>query len=191
MGILVSEGTSLFHVPYGPSLTDGNWDASFIDLKANPGLIPVLSPCVGWPETQELLQQINDACSPFMTLAADQSFAKGPDPARPVILVSFVTLCFAEISHNAKAILSDLTVFLQSQMDVLLQDISTSLGHPMDLEVILEIQPTHYSHQHLDGWSLTAMMISSGQEHHEVRGIWGWGIQTLMDGLKAYAPIEE
>ena len=191
MGILVSEGTSLFHVPYGPSLTDGSLDASFIDLKANPSLIPVLPPCVGWPETQELLQHINRARSPFMTLAADQSFAKGPDPARPVILVSFVTLCFAEISHNTKDILSDLTAFLQVQMDILLQEICTSLGHSLDLEVVLEIQPTHYHTQHVHGWSLTAMMIASGQEHHEVRGIWGWGIQALMDVLKAYAPVEE
>lgn len=191
MGILISEGTSLFHVPYGPSFTDGGWDASFIDLKANPGLIPVLSPCVGWPETQALLQQINRTRSPFMTLAADQSFAKGPDTSRPVILVSFVTLCFAEISHNTKDILSDLTAFLQEQMHALLQEISTSQGHSLDLEVILEIQPTHYHHQHMHGWSLTAMMVSSGQEHHVVRGIWGWGIQALMDGLKAYAPMGE
>lgn len=104
MGILVSEGTSLFHVPYGPSISDGSWDASFIDLKANPNLIPVLPPCVGWPEIQELLQLVNAPHSPFMTLAADQSFAKGPDPTRPVILVSFVTVCFAEICHNTTVV---------------------------------------------------------------------------------------
>lgn len=191
MGILVSEGTSLFHVPYGPSISDGSWDASFIDLKTNPQLIPVIPPCVGWPETQELLEWLNAAHSPFMTLAADQSFAKGPDPARPVILVSFVTLCFADISHNAKDLLADLTLFLQGQMDRLIQDISTSLGQNLDLEVILEIQPTQFHAHRVQGWSLTVMMIASGQEHHAVRGTWGWGIHTFMDGLKAYAPIEE
>ncbi|MGE0474376.1 MAG: hypothetical protein AB7P17_12145, partial [Nitrospirales bacterium] len=117
-------------------------------------------------------------------------FAKGPDPARPVILTSFVTVCFAEISHNAKHILTDLTAFLRVHMKDLLQEISTSLGHPLDLEVILEIQPTHYRTQRVHGWSLTVMIIGSGQEHHAVRGLWGWGIQALMDALKAYAPIE-
>jgi hypothetical protein len=103
-------------------------------------MIPVLPPCVGWPETQELLTQINTAQSPFMTLAADQSYANGPDSNRPVILVSFVSLCFAEISHNTKDFLSDLVLYLQNQMDVLLQDVSTFLDHSLDLEIILEIR---------------------------------------------------
>jgi hypothetical protein len=190
MGIVLSEGSKYFHVPYGPAITDGSLEARFIDLKANPQMIPVLPPCVGWPETQQLLRQINKPRSPFMTLAADQSYAKGPDPNRPVILVSFVTLCFAEISHNAKDLLSDLVTYLQPLMDELLQDVSTMLHHTLDLEIILEIQPTFFHHHHLDGWSLTVMMIASGQEHHTVRGTWGYGIHALIDGLNAYAPQE-
>ena len=190
MGIVLSEGSKYFHVPYGPAITDGSLEARFIDLKANPQMIPVLPPCVGWPETQQLLMQINKPRSPFMTLAADQSYAKGHDPNRPVILVSFVTLFFAEISHNAKDLLSDLVTYLQPLMDELLQDVSTMLHHTLDLEIILEIQPTFFHHHHLDGWSLTAMMIASGQEHHTVRGTWGYGIHALIDGLNAYAPQE-
>jgi hypothetical protein len=190
MGIVLSEGSKYFHVPYGPAITDGSLEARFIDLKASPQMIPVLPPCVGWPETQQLLVQINKPRSPFMTLAADQSYAKGPDPNRPVILVSFVTLCFAEISHNAKDLLSDLVTYLQPLMDELLQDVSTMLHHTLDLEIILEIQPTFFHHHHLDGWSLTVMMIASGQEHHTVRGTWGYGIHALIDGLNAYAPQE-
>lgn len=191
MGILRSEGTSLFHVPYGPSLKDGNWEASFIDLKTHPDLISVLPPCVGWPETQALLQQMNAKTSPFMSLAADQSFAKGPDPARPVILVSFATFCFAEISHNTKDLLSDLTQFLQTQMDDLLQEIANALGKPIEMEIVLELQPTRYHYERLQGWSVTVMTIVSGHDYQAVRGTWGWGIQAFMDALKAYAPEEE
>jgi hypothetical protein len=190
MGIVLSEGSKYFHVPYGPAITDGSLEARFIDLKASPQMIPVLPPCVGWPETQQLLVQINKPRSPFMTLAAEQSYTNGPDPNRPVILVSFVTLCFAEISHNAKDLLSDLVTYLQPLMDELLQDVSTMLHHTLDLEIILEIQPTFFHHHHLDGWSLTVMMIASGQEHHTVRGTWGYGIHALIDGLNAYAPQE-
>ena len=190
MGIVLSEGSQHFHVPYGPAITDGSLEARFIDLKTHPEMIPVLPPCVGWPETQELLVQINKAQSPFMTLATDQSYAKGPDPNRPVILVSFVTLCFAEISHNAKDILSDLVMYLQRQMDELLQNVSTMLDQSLDLEIILEIQPTFFHHQHIDGWSLTVMMVASGQEHHAVRGTWAHGIHSLIDGLNTYAPRE-
>ena len=190
MGILLSESSTYFHVPYGPDIIYGSLEARFIDLKTEPQMIPVLPPCVGWPETQELLTQINTARSPFMTLAADQSYADGPDSNRPVILVSFVSLCFAEISHNTKDFLSDLVLYLQHQMDVLLQDVSTILDHTLDLEIILEIQPTQFHHHHIQGWSLTVMMIASGQEHHTVRGTWGYGIHALMDGLNAYAPHE-
>ena len=188
MGIVLSEGTTSFHVPYGPAITDGSLDARFIDVKTNPQMIPILPPCIGWPETQELLTQINKPQSPFMSLAADQSYAKGPDPNQPVILVSFVSLCFTEISHNAKDLLSDLVTFLQKQMDDLLQDVSTILDHPLDLEIILEIQPTQFHHHQIEGWSLTVMMVSSGQDHHIVRDTWGYGINALIDGLKAYGP---
>ncbi len=191
MDIVLSEGTKEFHVPYGPAISDGSLEARFIDLKTNPQMIPVLPPCVGWPETQELLIQINKARSPFMTLAADQSYAKGPDPDRPVILVSFVSLCFAEISHNAKDLVSDLVNFLQQQMDTILKDASSMLDDTLDLEIILEIQPTQFHHQKIEGWSLTIMMIASGQEHHAVRGTWGYGIHALIDGLNAYAPQDD
>jgi hypothetical protein len=190
MGILLSEGSTYFHVPYGPAIIDGSLEARFIDLKAHPQMIPVLPPCVGWPETQELLTQINTAQSPFMTLAADQSYANGPDPNRPAILVSFVSLCFSEISHNTKDFLSDLVLYLQRQMDALLQDVSTFLDHTLDLEIILEIQPTQFHHHHIQGWSLTVMMVASGQEHQAVRETWGYGIHALIDGLNAYAPQE-
>ncbi len=190
MGIILSEGSTHFHVPYGPAIADGSLEARFIDLKANPQMIPVLTPCLGWPETQELLVQINKPESPFMTLAADQSFAKGPDPHRPTILVSFVTLCFADISLNAKDILSDLVTYLQHQMDEILQDASTLLNQTLDLEIILEIQPTFFHHYHIEGWSLTVMMVASGQEPLAVRGTWGYGIQSLIDGLHAYAPLD-
>ena len=188
MGIVLSEGSKQFHVPYGPAISDGSLEARFIDLKTNPQLIPVLPPCLGWPETQELLTQINKKQSPFMTLATDQSYTKGPDPHRPIILVSFVSLCFAEIPHNAKDLLSDLANYLQQQMDDVLQDASTMLEHTLDLEIIIEIQPTQFHFHQIQGWSLTVMMIASGQEHHAVRGTWDWGIPALIDGMNAYAP---
>jgi hypothetical protein len=190
MGILLSESSTYFHVPYGPDITDGSLEARFIDLKTDPQMIPMLPTCVGWPETQELLTQINTAQSPFMTLAADQSYANGPDANQPVILVSFVSLCFAEISYNTKDFLSDLVLSLQHQMDGVLQDVSTILDHSLDLEIILEIQPTQFHHHHIQGWSLTVMMVASGQEHDTVRETWGCGIHALIDGLTAYAPQE-
>lgn len=190
MSIVLSESTKDFHVPYGPAIIDGSVEARFIDLKAQPQMIPVLPPCVGWPETQELLVQINKPQSPFMTLAADQSYTNGPDPQRPVMLVSFVSLCFAEISHNTKDFQSDLGLYLKKQMDEILQEASTMLDQTLDLEIILEIQPTKFHHHQIQGWSLTVMMIASGQEHYAVRGTWGYGIQALIDGLKAYAPQE-
>ena len=44
MGILISESSTHFHVPYGPDITYGSLEARFIDLKTNPQMIPVLPP---------------------------------------------------------------------------------------------------------------------------------------------------
>ena len=190
MGIVLSEGSTHFHVPYGPAINDGSLDARFIDLKVHPELIPVLPPCLGWPETQELLNQLNTPDSPFMTLATDQSYTNGSELKKPVILASFVTLCFSEISHNTKGFLSDFAIYLQQQMDEILQEASSMLEQTLDLEIILEIQPTLFHHHQIEGWSLTIMMIASGQEPHAVRGTWGYGIDALIDSVKAYSPKE-
>ena len=99
-------------------------------------------------------------------------------------------LCFAEISHNAKLFISDLVIYLQLQMDIILQNASIMLDQSLDLEIILEIQPTFFHHHHIEGWSLTVMIIASGQKHHAVHGTWGYGVHALIDGLNAYAAQE-
>jgi hypothetical protein len=191
MGILLSERTEIFHVPYGPLSHDGDLNAGFIDVKANPTLIPVLPPSIGWPETRELLQSINTPPSPFMSLATHQCFLDGQHPDQPVMLISFVTLCLAELTHNHKAMIADLATFLQGQMDHLLQEISESLQQRLYLEVVLESQPTAFHHAGVDGWSLTIFMAASGQEHHTVRETWGWGIQAAIDSLEGYRSSED
>ena len=190
MGILLSERTEIFYVPYGPLCHDGDLSTGFIDVKANLALIPVLPPCIGWPETQDLLKNINDPLSPFMSLATHQSFVDGHHPDQPVRLISFVTLCLAEITHNHKSIITDLATFLQGQMDHLLQDISQSLQQPLHLEIVLESQPTVFQAFEVDGWSLTIFISASGQEHHRVRGTWGWGIHAFIDALASYHSLE-
>lgn len=190
MGILLSERTEIFHVPYGPLSHDGDLNTGFVDVKANLAFIPVLAPCIGWPETQELLRSINAPHSPFMSLATHQCFLDGQHQDHPVILLSFVTLCLAEFTHNDKAMITDLATFLHCQMDHLLQEISDSLQQRLHLEVVLESQPTAFHHAKVDGWSLTIFMTASGQKHHIVRGTWGWGMQALIDALRGYHSLE-
>jgi len=191
MGILLSERTEIFHVPYGPLSQDGDLNTGFVDIKTNLALIPVLPPCIGWPETRELLRSINAPPSPFMSLATHQCFTDGQHQDQPVTLISFVTLCLAELRHNHKAMISDLASFLQYQMDQLLQEISDSFQQRLQLEVVLESQPTVFHHARVDGWSLIIFMTASGQEHHTVRGTWGWGIQALIDALRGYHSLED
>lgn len=190
MGILLSERTEIFHVPYGPLCHDGNLNNGFIDLKANLELIPVLPPCIGWPETQDLLRNINDPLSPLMSLATHQSFVRGRHQDQPVRLISFVTLCLAEIMHNHKSTITDLATFLQGRTDQLLQKISQSLQQPLHLEIVLESQPTVFHAFEVDGWSLTIFISASGQEHHRVRGTWRWGIHAFIDALASYHSLE-
>ena len=191
MGILLSERTDIFHVPYGPLNHDGGRNTGFIDLKANIALIPVLPPCIGWPETRDLLRSINAPLSPFMSLAAHQCFSDDQHQDQPVRLISFVTLCLAEITHNDKAMINDLATFLHSQMDHLLQEISESLQQRLHLEMVIESQPTAFHHFEVDGWSLTIFMAASGHEHHTVRATWGWGVQALINALAGYHSLED
>ena len=188
MGIVLSQRTEVFHVPYGPWINDGTLENTFIDIKANPALIPVLPPCIGWPETQALLHTINTTTSPLMSLAADQHFSQGKQDDQPMTLVSFVTLCFAEMALNQKEKIHALAEYLQNTMDSLLQDISNSQQQPLHLEVVLEIQPTVFHHHKFQGWSLTVCISGVGQEPHAIRGDWGWGIQALIDALTHYNP---
>ncbi len=98
MGIRIAESPATFHVPYGPLNSDGTPEASFVDLKTHPEWVPVIEPCLGWPETRELLQSINSPTSPLMSLAASQGFTSPGQPEFQVVLTSFVTLCYAEVA---------------------------------------------------------------------------------------------
>jgi hypothetical protein len=191
MDIRLSERTEIFHVPYGPVSHDGDLNSGFVDVKTNLTLIPVLPPCIGWPETRELLRSINAPPSPFMSLATDQCFSDVQHQDQPVTLISFVTMCLAEVTHNDKAMITDLATFLQCQMDHLLQEISDSLQQRLHLEVAIESQPTAFYHFEVEGWSLTIFIAASGREHHAVRATWGWGIQALIDALAGYHSMED
>jgi len=107
-----------------------------------------------------------------------------------VRLISFVTLCLAEIMHNHKSIITGLATFLQGRTDQLLQEISQSLQQPLHLEIVLESQPTVFHAFEVDGWSLTMFISASGQEHHRVRGTWRWGIHAFIDALASYHSLE-
>jgi hypothetical protein len=190
MGIRLSERTEIFHVPYGPFSHDGDLNSGFVDVKTNLTFIPVLPPCIGWPETQVLLRSTNAPLSPFMSLATHQCFSDVQHQDQPVTLVSFVTLCLAEVAHNHKTMITDLATFLQGQLDHLLQEISESLQQRLHLEVVIESQPTAFHHFKVAGWSLTIFMAASGREHRTVRTTWGWGIQALIDALAGYSSME-
>ncbi len=186
MGIVCSQTSKVFQVPFGPLTDDGDLEHQFLNLKSHPEYIPVLPPCVGWPETQSLLRHINAPQSPFMSLAAAQQFFQQPQAEAPLALSSFVTLCFAEIEHNRHPSLEDVAQTLHRTMDQLLQDISTSLEQSLNLEVLLELQPTFFRDHRFEGWSLTAFLVVPGHEHYAIRGTWGWGIHALMDSLSSY-----
>ena len=183
MGIRISERTEIFHVPYGSLNSEGTAEASFVDVKADPAWIPVLPSCVGWPETQALLQVVNSPTSALMTLAADQACTTSVSAEHPVVLTSFVTLCRADVASNGKPAIFELAKFLKARMDDLLQNASTALQRSLYLDIVLEIQPTFFHHQEVEGWSLTVLMAAHGGDEGQARSIWRLGIQVLQDAL--------
>ena len=186
MGIHISEHTDVFQVPYGSPNNDGTPEASFVDVKAHPEWIAVLPSCVGWPETQSLLQVINAPESPMMSLAADQGFTTTNPPNPRSVLTSFVIICLAEPSADDKPTLRHFAEFLKSRMDELLQEASNALKQRLDVQIRLELQPTRFHQHEVDGWSLMILTATLANEKREARHMWGIVLQALETAWQAY-----
>ncbi len=186
MGIYIAEQTETFHVPFGSPNSEGTPEASYVNVKAHPEWIPVLPSCVGWPETQALLKIINSPTSPFMSLAADQGFTWGEAVERQMVLTSFVTLCFADVSLNTKEPIRELAQELQHRLDDLLQRTSNKLGQRLYVQIRLELQPTRFHDHEIEGWSLMILMATSANEKRLARYTWGLGMTALQTAMKDY-----
>ncbi len=186
MGISISESTDVFHVPFASPNNDGTPEASFVDIKAHPEWIPVLPSCVGWPEVQSLLKVINAEKSPLMSLAADQAFATTNPPNPQAVLTSFVVMCLAEPSNQDKPTLRSMADLLQTRIDELMHRASHALRQRLDVQIRLELQPTHFHLHGIEGWSLMVMTSVYANETREARHIWGIVLQMLETALQAY-----
>ena len=186
MGIRNSERTNLFHVPYGVLNSEGTPGASFVDLKAKPSWIPVLPSCVGWPETQNLLRILNAPASGLMSLAADQAFLDTGQSLHPATLTSFVTLCCDDVATNTKTGITVLADFLNSRLDQSLQQASNVLQQNLDIDIVLELQPTLFHQHRLEGWSLTVLIRVLGDDKKHARDQWGVCMETLGELVKEW-----
>lgn len=183
MGIRLSESPTLFHVPYGPSNSDGTPQTSFVDLKAHPERIPFLPSCVGWPEIRDLLQALNAPKTPFMSLAADQAFSDSGHQGFAIALTSVVLLCYADIGHNRKSIMQDLANDLRTRLSDLIQTACNEMDRTLFLDVVLELQPTRFHDEALDGWSLAVLMAAQGADAAEARTTWRTAVKALQAAL--------
>lgn len=180
MGIRISETSSLLQVPYGPSTNDGvPQETGFIDLKANPAWVGVVPSALGWPEAQALLGALNAPTSPFMTLASAQGFSMPDEVPEGVVLSSFVTVCFADWPANSRSALTRLALGLRDGMDGALQAVATYLGRSVDLRVVLELQPTRFGPEGIEGWSMTVWMAAPGRDVEASRATWRLGLEAL------------
>jgi hypothetical protein len=186
MPIRISETARIFKVPYGASTlanSEGTPDDRFVDLKANPSWAGVIPPCIGWPETADLLRAVNAPDAPFMTLAADQGVTAVDHDGLKAALVSFVVVCYAEFERNQKPALTDAAGTVKRRLDELLVSASDELQRPLDLSVVLELQPTIF-HQHgTEGWSLSILMAAYGEDEGDARLIWRVGMMAVQQAL--------
>lgn len=186
MGIRISERTDLFHVPYGSLNSEGTPENSFIDLKANPSWISVLPSCVGWPEAQTLLQILNSPASGMMSLAADQAFVDQNRSHPQAPLTSFVTICFADAATNTRSALSELAEHLNQRLTRGLQGISNALQRSLNLDIVLELQPTLFHTFRIEGWSLTVLLAVFGDDKAQTRDTWGLCMRMLGQVLEEH-----
>ncbi|MGB0911267.1 MAG: hypothetical protein ACPGYT_12970, partial [Nitrospirales bacterium] len=179
MGIRISERAEVFHVPYGALNSDGTPENGYIDIKANPAWIPVLSSCVGWPETQNLLQILNAPSSVLISFAADQAYVD-TEPSQPLApLTSFVTVGFADSTRNTKSSIVMLAEALNQQFDFGLQNICNARQQSLNLDIVLELQPTLFHDSQVKGWSLTVLLAAYGNDRAQVREMWGVCLEMM------------
>lgn len=183
MGIRISQRDDVFHVPYGIPNNDGTPELNFVDLRAHPEWVPVLPPCVGWPETRGLLRAINAAESSLMSLATDQAFVRVNHPDHKTALTSFITLCYAQLARNEQVALTDLAEFLKGRTSELLQLASDMLKRRLFLDIVLEVQPTIFHVKPVRAWSLTVLTTAYGTDEGAARSTWGLGMRALQEAL--------
>ncbi len=183
MGIRISQRDDVFHVPYGIPNNDGTPESNFVDLKTHPEWVPVLPPCLGWPETCALLRAINAADCSLMSLAADQVFVRVGQPDDQTALTSFLTFCYARLLQNERKALMDLAEFLKGRTSELLQLACDTLQRRLSLDIVLEVHPTIFHVKGISGWSLTALIVAYGQDEGAARSTWGVGMQALQEAL--------
>jgi hypothetical protein len=186
MPIRISETARIFKVPYGASSlanSEGSPDDRFVDLKANPSWAGVIPPCLGWPETADLLRAVNAPDAPFMTLAADQGVTAVEHDGLKAALVSFVVVCYAEFERNQKCALSDVAASVKGRLQELLGSASDELQRPLDLSVVLELQPTIFHEHDVEGWSLSILMAAYGEDEGEARLTWRVGMMAVQHAL--------
>jgi len=186
MGILIAEQSEIFHVPFGSPNSEGTPEGSFVDVKTHPEWIPVLPSCIGWPETQALLNIINLPPSPFMSLATDQGFTSGECIERNIVLTSFVAISFSDISLNTKEGIKDVAEKLQHRLDVHLQQSCNDLGYSLHVTIRLELQPTRFHDHEYEGWSLIILMAASSHEQRLARQHWGLSMTALQTIIQEY-----
>ncbi len=185
MGIRISHRDEVFHVPYGSLNNDGTPDSNFVDLKAHPEWVAVLPPCLGWPETRELLHAINSAKSSLMSLATDQAFVRVTHPDYTIALTSFLTLCYARLARNERETLADLAEFLRRRTSELLQLASDQLQRRLPVDLVIEVQPTIFHLKGVSAWSLTILTAAYGTDERTARSNWGIAMKALHEALIA------
>lgn len=183
MGIRISQRHDVFHVPYGIPNDEGTPELSFVDLKTHPEWVRVLPPCIGWPETRELLTAINAAESSLMSLATDQAFVRMDHPEQETVLTSFLTLCYASLARNERELLKTLAEFLRGRTSELLQEACELLQRRLVLDMVLELQPTLFHAQRVRAWSLTVLTAAHGADAGAARSTWGIGMKALQEAL--------
>lgn len=132
---------------------------------------------------RRLLTRVNSPTTDLMTLAAFQEFARSSQPEFSSALISFVTLCFADLPRNRRATVEGLAERVEREMPQSLQQFSNAFDRILFLDVVLELQPTRYQLKGIEGWSLTVLLAAYGGDDGEARRTWTCGLMALERAL--------
>jgi hypothetical protein len=186
MRITLAIGENHLTVPYGTAQRDDSTNYGYVDLKANPELVPTIPEVRDWPELEALLIVLNSPTSLYRSLGCEKSFSPYMNdevPELKVKLVSYIDIAFIDEEFNKvgasfEEMMGAYADFAQRQ--------------PFAKYVIFdpELTKTRYRDENVDGWCISVWIGGFGSDEASARSAWRTVIDVFTSFVASgWAPI--
>ncbi len=175
MRIPLKIGAQKLAIPYRSENHEASVNYGFMDLKADPTLIPLVPEVQDWPEFEVLLKAVNSSRSVFRSLGCEKSFSEHRDLSSPHLttkLVSYIDIAFDDIALNTNM------VMFEEMMGAY-----KSFAQDQEFDRFVKFDPelteTRFTKEGVSGWCISIWVAGFGTSEDEARRAWSTVILAL------------